>query len=385
MQPAFSIMTQIYTQPFISPMRERPSSYDQRPAHGPDCLRDLHTSDAYSSQHQPYQHTWEPHSPMSEYQKTVFGVPPAKVGDMYQTRPEIRQNQLREQLPSLSSLFGAPTLPQSRPNQSSFSDRHSPVLSAVPPLDARRPATPIHLDRTFEAPYFPRPAATWQYSHNSRPEPVERLGIHVSSRPLDAGVRPESPRYASRYGEAEASRAHEHSGWSSHSQSSRPESFARDASSSFRPHSEHNRHTPHVQQLEPESRPTYPKEQHNPPMTSNYPPTPPSPVAGDSAMAKDGLGPKIWTGTHFLPRFVRQAEVPDEGMCYFYDDGTHCKTVIDGEVVNAHWGVTKAGKPRKRLAIACITCREKKIKCDPDYPRCVQCEKFGRVCKFKNA
>ncbi|KAK6219119.1 hypothetical protein LQW54_002368 [Pestalotiopsis sp. IQ-011] len=80
-----------------------------------------------------------------------------------------------------------------------------------------------------------------------------------------------------------------------------------------------------------------------------------------------------------------RAEVPGEGLCYFYDDGSHCKTVIDGEQVNAHWGVTKAGKPRKRLAIACLTCREKKIKCDPDFPRCVQCEKFGRVCKFKNA
>jgi hypothetical protein len=123
---------------------------------------------------------------------------------------------------------------------------------------------------------------------------------------------------------------------------------------------------------------------HSTPVTPNYPPTPASTVAGDPA-TKDGLGPKIWTGTQFLPRFVRQAEVPGEGMCYFYDDGTHCKTVIDGEVVNAHWGVTKAGKPRKRLAIACITCREKKIKCDPDYPKCEQCEKFGRVCKFKNA
>ncbi|KUI52561.1 hypothetical protein VP1G_00211 [Cytospora mali] len=106
---------------------------------------------------------------------------------------------------------------------------------------------------------------------------------------------------------------------------------------------------------------------------------------GESIPTKDGLGPKIWTGTHFLPRFVRAAELPGEGMCYFYDDGSHCKTVIDGEAVNAHWGVTKAGKPRKRLAIACVTCREKKIKCDPDYPRCVQCEKFGRVCRFKNA
>ncbi|WKT43332.1 Zn(2)-C6 fungal-type DNA-binding domain [Fusarium oxysporum f. sp. vasinfectum] len=115
------------------------------------------------------------------------------------------------------------------------------------------------------------------------------------------------------------------------------------------------------------------------------PPPTPSTTATDGVPSKDGLGPKIWTGTHFLPRFVRATEVPGEGMCYFYDDGSHCKTVIDGEAVNAHWGVTKAGKPRKRLAIACVTCREKKIKCDPDYPRCVQCEKFGRVCKFKNA
>lgn len=111
----------------------------------------------------------------------------------------------------------------------------------------------------------------------------------------------------------------------------------------------------------------------------------PAAAYSEGVPVKDGLGPKIWTGTHFLPRFVRAAEVPGEGMCYFYDDGSHCKTVIDGEAVNAHWGVTKAGKPRKRLAIACVTCREKKIKCDPDYPRCVQCEKLGRVCKFKNA
>ncbi|OAA51977.1 Transcription factor [Metarhizium rileyi] len=120
-------------------------------------------------------------------------------------------------------------------------------------------------------------------------------------------------------------------------------------------------------------------------VSSSAPPTPEGSAASERVPTKDGLGPKIWTGTHFLPRFVRAADVPGEGMCYFYDDGSHCKTVIDGEAVNAHWGVTKAGKPRKRLAIACITCREKKIKCDPDYPRCVQCEKFGRICKFKNA
>ncbi|KAI9803798.1 MAG: hypothetical protein M1825_001678 [Sarcosagium campestre] len=110
-----------------------------------------------------------------------------------------------------------------------------------------------------------------------------------------------------------------------------------------------------------------------------------SPGIGEPTQNPDILGPSIWTGTHFLPRFVGERLVPGEGVCYFYDDGTYCKTVIEGEAVNAHWGVTKAGKPRKRLAVACLTCREKKIKCDPDFPRCVQCEKFGRTCKFKNA
>lgn len=86
-----------------------------------------------------------------------------------------------------------------------------------------------------------------------------------------------------------------------------------------------------------------------------------------------------------LPRVISESDIPGEGRCYVYEDGTHCKKIIDGEVVNAQWGVTKAGKPRKRLAIACTTCREKKIKCDPADPKCVQCDKSGRECHFQNA
>lgn len=86
-----------------------------------------------------------------------------------------------------------------------------------------------------------------------------------------------------------------------------------------------------------------------------------------------------------LPRLVGEQVVPGEGPCWVYENGSICKKVIDGEEVNAQWGVTKAGKPRKRLAIACTTCREKKIKCDPAEPKCVQCEKFGRVCRFTTA
>ena len=85
------------------------------------------------------------------------------------------------------------------------------------------------------------------------------------------------------------------------------------------------------------------------------------------------------------PRVVAERDVPGEGPSWVYEDGSTCKKVIDGELVNAQWGVTKAGKPRKRLAIACTTCREKKIKCDPAEPKCVQCEKFGRECRFTTA
>ena len=84
-----------------------------------------------------------------------------------------------------------------------------------------------------------------------------------------------------------------------------------------------------------------------------------------------------------LPKFVREEHVAGKGLCYFYDDGTHCQAIIDGEQVNKHWGVTKAGKPRKRLAMACITCREKKIKCEPGVPKCVQCDKYNRDCRIK--
>jgi hypothetical protein len=312
-------------------------------------------------------------------------VPSAKPGDGFQSRPTTTQNPPREQLPPLSSLFDTPPL-QGRPAQSPYTDRPSPVFPAVSPLDARHPATPIHADRPYETSYFHRPSNSHPYSYMSKPEQIGRPGHQMPQLPSPVGRRPESPRYEQRYPPSEPSRSSQSSiinSWSPQSQP-RPDYFSRDTSSSFRTHSDQHRQPPPppLQRSEVDPKSAYRDSHASAPM--NYPPAPASTVAGDPG-AKDTLGPKIWSGTHFFPRFVRQAEVPGEGLCYFYDDGTHCKTVIDGEAVNAHWGVTKAGKPRKRLAIACITCREKKIKCDPDFPRCVQCEKFGRVCKFKNA
>lgn len=85
------------------------------------------------------------------------------------------------------------------------------------------------------------------------------------------------------------------------------------------------------------------------------------------------------------PHVIEEKYIDGEGLCYIYVDGSYCPKSIDGVPVNAKWGVTKAGRPRKRLAQACLTCREKKIRCHPNLPKCEQCQKSGRVCRFENA
>ncbi|TPX09635.1 uncharacterized protein E0L32_009108 [Thyridium curvatum] len=302
--------------------------------------------------------------------------------DEAQGRRESSQAAPRQQLPSLSSLLGQLGAP--RPLHSPLSERPA-AYSTSSPLD--RPQGGAAPERSFSSSsYFPPSAAS---SSSSQPRTTafdaprfdERGTFPSLSRTPFPG--PLSPRGR----EPDYHRPEPQSDYRPGSQWSTPNEYSlgsREPSGSFRPPPD--RYSPHMHAPKPEQDggmySSHPRPHH---VSGTLPPTPTSTAASEGIPAKDGLGPKIWTGSQFLPRFVRAAEVPGEGLCYFYDDGSHCKTVIDGEPVNAHWGVTKAGKPRKRLAIACITCREKKIKCDPDYPRCVQCEKFGRICKFKNA
>ena len=80
-------------------------------------------------------------------------------------------------------------------------------------------------------------------------------------------------------------------------------------------------------------------------------------------------------------KHIRIEEVPGEGQCYIYANGRCIPTQVDGERVNPDWGLTKANKPRKRLATACLDCREKKIKCEPEGNSCVQCRKAMRTCR----
>ncbi|KAJ6107515.1 hypothetical protein N7523_008838 [Penicillium sp. IBT 18751x] len=123
------------------------------------------------------------------------------------------------------------------------------------------------------------------------------------------------------------------------------------------------------------------------PMPHNHSPFH-GPAHHEKALSSDISSPESGSrtiGSTTLPHVVDERYIDGEGICYIYADGSHCPKAIEGIPVNANWGVTKAGKPRKRLAQACLTCREKKIKCQPNLPKCDQCQKSGRECRFESA
>ncbi|CAJ2508003.1 Uu.00g091890.m01.CDS01 [Anthostomella pinea] len=329
--------------------------------------------------------------PMSNYDpNTRPDMSAGKGSEEGQARREPPSQAPRQQLPSLSSIFGPSQLV--RPLHSPHTDRPSPVYGAQSPPErphsaAANPERPYSRSSSYfpnVSPLMNQPRSVYEPRLELERRPTLPSLAHDFPGPLSPPTREfEYAQHASRNESSSGGR------WSqsSYQDARRPEYVfgSQPSTPSFRPVSERMPLPSLGQSLGLESGSGLKKEAQMHAGLLNRSPTLASTASSEGLPVKDGLGPKIWTGTHFLPRFVRQAEVPGEGICYFYDDGTHCKTVIDGEAVNAHWGVTKAGKPRKRLAIACLTCREKKIKCDPDFPRCVQCEKFGRVCKFKNA
>ncbi|KAH6652226.1 hypothetical protein BKA67DRAFT_660991 [Truncatella angustata] len=354
----------------------------------PPELESHHASaSAYRSAETHYWRSVAPISPpMSSYDKQFKSdMSAGKNLEDSRARDMAAQSAPRQQLPSLSSIFGPPS--QMRPLHSPMSERPSPLRS---PLD-RPPSASANSERSYSNSYFPNvstPVAQPRSVYEPRLE-QERTALPSVSHRFPGPLSPRNHEFdrAQNAPRNDSTTSSRWSSQSSQSDSRRPEYVfgTREAASSFRPVNDRLPYPPIGQKPSHDSLGGYREQLQRQPQPSGHSSNLLSSGASEAAPVKDGLGPKIWTGTHFLPRFVRQAEVPGEGLCYFYDDGSHCKTVIDGEQVNAHWGVTKAGKPRKRLAIACLTCREKKIKCDPDFPRCVQCEKFGRVCKFKNA
>lgn len=107
-----------------------------------------------------------------------------------------------------------------------------------------------------------------------------------------------------------------------------------------------------------------------------------SPDRGNiSSTSRAGEGPLAALNAEPQRKYLGVKEVPGEGAYHVYEGGFRIPTQVDGETVNPAWGLTKANKPRKRLALACLDCREKKIKCEPGANSCLQCEKAKRPCR----
>ena len=343
--------------------------------HLPDTPPDLFSptgtafSESFPTPLDTARHRALPSPPMSSYENQPPSLHGYKGPDGLDRRPASGHGTPRQQLPSLSSLFGPPS--SVRPLHSPMSERTGSYPMHSPLDRPRLSSSERQLNNSYFPPTLSPPISQHRPSYDTKYE-SDRPSLHSMSRSASG---PLSPAFGGDKAHSRSDSHHSEGRWWPASHDSERHEYTLDC----RPRDQ-------FRLCLPGSKGPVEYQLHRPGHArTSLPSTPTGAILPEITVSKDGLGPKIWTGTHFLPRFVRAAEVPGEGMCYFYDDGSHCKTVIDGEVVNAHWGVTKAGKPRKRLAIACVTCREKKIKCDPDYPRCVQCEKFGRVCKFKNA
>ncbi|KAK5164634.1 uncharacterized protein LTR77_009840 [Saxophila tyrrhenica] len=108
----------------------------------------------------------------------------------------------------------------------------------------------------------------------------------------------------------------------------------------------------------------------------------PSPAAG---FDRPSRSPNAGQPSENQRKYLGTHEIPGDGAYHLYEGNYRIPAYVDGEPVNPAWGLTKALKPRKRLALACMDCREKKIKCEPGAHSCVQCEKAKRPCRRSTA
>ena len=123
------------------------------------------------------------------------------------------------------------------------------------------------------------------------------------------------------------------------------------------------------------------------PYMTNGVPSPYTPTAPDESQyrtpALERTAPPAYApaSAETQKKYLGVREMPGEGSYHIYEGGHRIPTQVDGDPVNPVWGLTKANKPRKRLALACLDCREKKIKCEPGESSCLQCEKAKRPCR----
>ncbi|KAI6248782.1 hypothetical protein HI914_02540 [Erysiphe necator] len=378
-------MAQIFSQSALPPLQEQLSLLQN--------IDDIYTTQRHHfSMARRHQHSDRLFQHRRNYSKSPSPVLNSRIvhrPSLQEEREEYRayqgHDQHRESLPSFSSLLNGIKESTNQKNESEYNGCHStsnfkplssdsyfPAAAAFKSREKQRSTTQIAKIQSNSQTY----SSDYRFVNStnlksSPPQPLPLLITRGPQSPIHDIRRTMVDSYSSQTPYSIGS-------WSPNSHSSFLDFPGKANSSPLKIDTEHTPSPSH----RPEPARLKVVESENPSaQTTNYLTSPT--VTQDSTPTRNGLGPKIWAGNRFLPQYTHEAYVPGEGTCYFYDDGTRCKSIIDGEVVNKYWGITKTGKPRKRLAIACLTCREKKIKCDPDYPKCDQCKKFGRTCVRK--
>lgn len=269
-----------------------------------------------------------------------------------QRRPDAFQNAVSPQsefrpqsqsLPRLHDLLASTSGPPA-PNPPSY--RTSWGASNAPPTGHQR-ADSYHGRPNYHPPLAPPPQDHSSYQAQ-QPRRTELPIIETSPGTIarhDSHVPPQSPYYR----QPDSAREYNMT----------PADRPRQASiNSYPPLSAHSASRPYS--------PTGPEDHYRSPATSLDRP-------GSSSFAP--------TGPESSKKYLGVREVPGEGAFHVYEGGYRIPTQVDGETVNPAWGLTKANKPRKRLAMACLDCREKKIKCEPGANSCLQCEKAKRPCR----
>ncbi|KAM3417967.1 hypothetical protein BST61_g6179 [Cercospora zeina] len=289
-------------------------------------------------------------------------------------RPSASQQQQQQQryydapaaAPPRLEAFRSPaasTTSEFRPQSQSLPRLHD-ILTSTAPAASSSPTTYPSTWSTSAAPTPPTndPRADARYSHGpwySQPAPPPPQ--EHSSYPAPPGRRLDMPVVNT----SPASRHDSHTGpLSPHG----PRSDSRDYEHAQRERPRQHSNSSHTHHGAPSPYMAHGPDEHhyrngaarvNRPTSSNYGPA----------------------GPECSKKYLGVRELPGEGAFHLYEGGLRIPTHVDGEQVNPAWGLTKANKPRKRLAMACLDCREKKIKCEPGAASCLQCEKAKRPCR----
>ncbi|PPJ60453.1 hypothetical protein CBER1_07346 [Cercospora berteroae] len=99
-----------------------------------------------------------------------------------------------------------------------------------------------------------------------------------------------------------------------------------------------------------------------------------NPDEGDKLSSADGLHASVTSQSSYEATVYSLGR----GFSHKYNEGYALPAQIFLDPPN----LTQRKYPRKRLLVACVACRKKKIKCEPGPDACLQCIKGRRECKM---